>query len=33
MQELCVATGLGRSSIYNTFSGKRDLSNGCCGGT
>ncbi len=24
-QDLCVATGLGRSSIYNTFSSKRDL--------
>ncbi|MFI6643374.1 TetR/AcrR family transcriptional regulator [Streptomyces sp. NPDC050504] len=24
-QELCEATGLGRSSIYNTFSSKRDL--------
>lgn len=24
-QELCTATGLGRSSIYNTFSSKRDL--------
>ncbi|MFI5778368.1 TetR/AcrR family transcriptional regulator [Nocardia sp. NPDC051570] len=24
-QELCAATGLGRSSIYNTFSSKRDL--------
>jgi AcrR family transcriptional regulator len=24
-QDLCAATGLGRSSIYNTFSSKRDL--------
>ncbi len=24
-QDLCVATGLGRSSIYNTFESKRDL--------
>jgi AcrR family transcriptional regulator len=24
-QDLCTATGLGRSSIYNTFSSKRDL--------
>lgn len=24
-QDLCVATGLGRSSIYNTFAGKHDL--------
>ena len=24
-QELCAATGLGRSSIYNTFASKRDL--------
>lgn len=24
-QDLCVATGLGRSSIYNTFSSKHDL--------
>lgn len=24
-QDLCVATGLGRSSIYNTFTSKRDL--------
>jgi AcrR family transcriptional regulator len=24
-QDLCDATGLGRSSIYNTFAGKRDL--------
>jgi AcrR family transcriptional regulator len=24
-QDLCEATGLGRSSIYNTFAGKRDL--------
>ncbi|NUT44101.1 MAG: TetR/AcrR family transcriptional regulator [Thermoactinospora sp.] len=24
-QDLCAATGLGRSSIYNTFAGKRDL--------
>lgn len=24
-QELCTATGLGRSSIYNTFASKRDL--------
>ncbi|MDF5756411.1 TetR/AcrR family transcriptional regulator [Spongiactinospora sp. TRM90649] len=24
-QDLCVATGLGRSSVYNTFTSKRDL--------